>query len=1535
VVRWDLRPAEAKDQVEQLEQALKNAPAVAGNPPVVNQTFGDQPNQRSARQVPNRPDSPPVVEQGRRLVDLVVTGASGPEKATQSAVTASPIVLESSGPPPGSVLGRPSDRSRQPTLEEIEQQLRAARDSLAGAEAREKVAWDDTYHLLRKVLPHQWLWIRGARHDHEFDWSVVRRKDPFAEDRWERDLTDLHATSLLEWAMASLDWAGTDNTKVQQLLEHLRDHYWPTHFELLRTLRRLAGPVKTSETRRSRLVPRFRRRSVDPAGTKDYTGDLRNVVWDWLHADPDAWWALTWIYDRDVLNVATAAKESLAQQIKDNRILESYARAATSSNLQVILYCAEMLDLLARQLVNAPLPDNSEGTHDDLTARVWEAALRAFVSAREAEDTRRTRVEESGASYAATRSDNWYRWHIAVARWATNQFDSVWIELANMTPVSLPVDLTRDATLERAVVDLANVFAGMSSLEQLDRWLVERERMLWWQLPPGGDDRHWRDARAALSTLRRRRPGNAGLPSARFDAYDRALFSAPLQVGLSAQLLYQSGLSDAQIQSSWPIVEQRVRRGVDEFPSRYGFAPPEPRISLYNESSLASGSPGGVYGIHIFGVVVASGEIRPPWEAGASGTTLVYCPHYRKIDPLLPRANRRIAWALNPVTGEADGAWLDAVESQVLGPMGVELWNPLDYVARHAELVASQNLEQLLGFNQLETLLERWKALVVEMTTPSGGDVFAILGPGGAATKDFVRSLRRLLGERMPLANAKAILTAFAATWTPGGDPIAVAEAIRFALREELPGNRAEARLVPTASAFETALDQWIDRSNGQNVLAMAPVARDELLAALRAGLGGTTDGRPVTVVVGRPELRPFLARLVALEFPRVDVLAERELSDSRRPELASLNADRITLVGQPGTGGRARMRRARPTKAAASPPTRPVLVAYPPPSPPPLDDDLGVPVSIRLGPPFASLSQADSGIFGEIESTARAELQVLLAGFGLPGIAVVDVSLERDGPTLAVIAGERSRVASDDLLAWIWNRHLEPGANLAPCQQVAAWLKRLLAPPSGVSDPKRLQLVDLVTTTTSELLRKHPSDLLRPSLGRVYLTSRSAFASTAHSPDLALSTDRALVICREILDLGIPLPTSERPFDRLNEWQPGTADDDQALLEDAVVQLADPVVRVRLSRDYFAALQPASEPAQPDGTNGLPDGLTLEQALESVGESIFFDLGVRVQIVVEEDPSLSQATFRIVVNHRPSLPFAGPGVGEALVEARQADLWPEVQKARPLHAPALDADVVAVPAEQATELQPWGYVTWTIWSYLARCISWQVQREAWRLINRSVVEDELNRLAQDERLVVLAALREVRPERIVRVLRALLREGVSVLDLPAILERLALFDRVVVDTVNRIVLDDRLAVHPKLAVGPSPALADLVQYVRQGLKRTIVARQQRGHETVASFTLGASLESRLLDHLAASQAIAGATGLDATELEQITTAIRRRLERLMRGRWSPSLVTISSIRALVRELIEDEFPDVAVLAYDEIDVSAESTFQIIGEVSA
>ena len=148
--------------------------------------------------------------------------------------------------------------------------------------------------------------------------------------------------------------------------------------------------------------------------------------------------------------------------------------------------------------------------------------------------------------------------------------------------------------------------------------------------------------------------------------------------------------------------------------------------------------------------------------------------------------------------------------------------------------------------------------------------------------------------------------------------------------------------------------------------------------------------------------------------------------------------------------------------------------------------------------------------------------------------------------------------------------------------------------------------------------------------------------------------------------------------------------------------------------------------------------------------------------------------------------------------------------------------------------------------------------------------------------------------QKLTEILRRLVQEQISIKDLRTILEALSEWAQTEKDTVL------------------------LTEYVRSSLKRYISYKYSLGQTVLSVYLLDPEIEDMVRS--AIKQTSAGSyLALDPDSVQLILHSMRATIQPTPPGGQPPVLLTAIDVRRFVRKLIEGEFPDLAVVSFQEI----------------
>lgn len=324
----------------------------------------------------------------------------------------------------------------------------------------------------------------------------------------------------------------------------------------------------------------------------------------------------------------------------------------------------------------------------------------------------------------------------------------------------------------------------------------------------------------------------------------------PIAVELSADLVPDDTENWSLLKELIPALRERIK-------ARFGVEIPGVRVRG-NEGDL----PPHTYLFMLDEIPLLLGELDPDRR---------FCSRPLQDAATLDVPAEELRAGADPVTGE-EGCWVPLTHAGRLVEAGLPLWqDPLAYMVRHLEALLQNHLSRYLGVQEVTGLLESWRQ------DARGAALVQSALPDEASRLCFVWLLQALLEEKAPITDWQAILHAVTETGLPDRDVSAPLQAVRLALRAQLPGNQPGAIQLALPPTVETTVASWLQHENGAPFLALPPEETQEALAEVRELLAPYEDSRNLALVVSRGELRLPVRRLIALEFPEVAVLSGEE----------------------------------------------------------------------------------------------------------------------------------------------------------------------------------------------------------------------------------------------------------------------------------------------------------------------------------------------------------------------------------------------------------------------------------------------------------------------------------------------------------------------------------------------------------------------------------------------------------------------------------------------------------------------------------
>ncbi|MFT4413579.1 flagellar biosynthesis protein FlhA [Fredinandcohnia humi] len=230
------------------------------------------------------------------------------------------------------------------------------------------------------------------------------------------------------------------------------------------------------------------------------------------------------------------------------------------------------------------------------------------------------------------------------------------------------------------------------------------------------------------------------------------------------------------------------------------------------------------------------------------------------------------------------------------------------------------------------------------------------------------------------------------------------------------------------------------------------------------------------------------------------------------------------------------------------------------------------------------------------------------------------------------------------------------------------------------------------------------------------------------------------------------------------------------------------------------------------------------------------------------------------------------------------------------------------ISEDMKDQAEMFGYTVVDPPSVVSTHITEVIKRNAFELLGRQETKQLIDHVKESYPILV----DEVTPNPlsvgdIQKVLAKLLKENVSIRNLPVIFETLADFGRMTTDTDL------------------------LTEYVRQSLARQITNQYIVQGETMKVVTLSGRVEKTIADGVQQTEH-GNYLSIDPNVSQSIIEAIAKQIENVSIQEQAPILLCSPAVRMYVRQLIDRYFSQVPVLSYNELEANVE--VQSVGVVN-
>ncbi|NLF67035.1 MAG: FHIPEP family type III secretion protein [Chloroflexi bacterium] len=541
--------------------------------------------------------------------------------------------------------------------------------------------------------------------------------------------------------------------------------------------------------------------------------------------------------------------------------------------------------------------------------------------------------------------------------------------------------------------------------------------------------------------------------------------------------------------------------------------------------------------------------------------------------------------------------------------------------------------------------------------------------------------------------------------------------------------------------------------------------------------------------------------------------------------------------------------------------------------------------LAVELSPRLLARAEGTAGLLDDARRSIATGVGDLMARLGVPGEPAVALSALAEGSSqsqfLRLSVGGAPCRYPDRLLARVYSFLTATPLQPPNLERIAGWLEG----PAEAGEPSRL--ARFLETACPAILALDPACLLAREQLDAYLA-----ALPDGSPSSALPPETLLEILRELLHLRLSLRDRERIGTIIHKSATAGSPPDE-IAEALIVALRPEVVIVTLP---------------PAGLQQLRALVPEESPFTLMRDGLYYELGMRYpDFRLVPDPDLPPHSFAVQINDVVGLPWAGLRAGEILVNKSVERLRLPGTDGVESQNPANDDEAALVTAEEKEGLEQAGMTTWDALGYLILCFSRELREASAALFDQNLAAELCYQLGE-----VFPALNEALSGRfglafITRVLRRLLAEQISIRNLRQIAELILSFDTIVADSRRLIIFDNRLPLPEPLSGPAEPEM--MAAYVRTGMKELISHKMTRGQNTLPVLLLEPALEEALVEQ-----------SLDAEAIDRLLAAVREEMGGYSPGAADrPAILTDVGVRAHLARLLAPEFPDVPVLAYQEL----------------
>lgn len=342
--------------------------------------------------------------------------------------------------------------------------------------------------------------------------------------------------------------------------------------------------------------------------------------------------------------------------------------------------------------------------------------------------------------------------------------------------------------------------------------------------------------------------------------------------------------------------------------------------------------------------------------------------------------------------------------------------------------------------------------------------------------------------------------------------------------------------------------------------------------------------------------------------------------------------------------------------------------------------------------------------------------------------------------------------------------------------------------------------------------------------------------------------------------------------------------------------------------------------------SESIPEDDRLEQQLELMNDGLFYEMGiVYPQVQLKTDSSLPETYYRIEWNDFHFPPIKGLDQNKILVNDTVDRLTLLNITGEETINPANNNLCAFISPEYKETAEQAGLTTWNQTGYLILQLSSIIRRNAPAFVNKTFAEFSLSQLEKYYPDTIAQIKAKFSIETLTKILRGLLREEISVRHLEKVLDQLLILQSPVHEDLSKFIVftcANNAIYTTKPGTTTKISVEEYVEMIRIHLKSYISHKYTRGGNTLVVYLIDMQFEKILKQQ-------ADFNDFDKTE---ILNAIQKEIGNLAPSAQQPVLLTTVEVRRKLKGLVAPEFPDLAVISYQEL--SPDLNIQPIARIS-